>query len=75
MYEDREVFRNAPLDFVAKELIFPFAPTLGKEETIKTLRTALGSNFPITRKDIRPSGISISPLGARGTTSRLFGDS
>ncbi|MHB8189650.1 MAG: TIGR04255 family protein [Ferrimicrobium sp.] len=65
MYDGREVFPNPPLEYVAVELRFPFAPKLNRDEIYEVLSQQLSTNFPLIEKGERPPGFSISPQGAQ----------
>lgn len=65
MYENREVFANAPLEFVAAEVRFPYAPQLSKEEAFGRLADAFRKRFPIPEREHRPQGVAISPEGMK----------
>ncbi len=65
MYENREVFPSAPLEFVAGEVKFPFAPQLSKDEAFESLGVALRQGFPLPERENRPQGIAVSPEGVK----------
>lgn len=65
MYENREVFANAPLEFVAGEVRFPYAPQLSKDEAFGRLADAFRGRFPIPQREHRPQGVEISPEGMK----------
>lgn len=46
MYEGREIFANAPLEYVAAEVRFPYAPLLRQPEVLDRVALALGDRFP-----------------------------
>lgn len=46
-YGQREVFSNAPLEFVACEIRVPITPRLVREDTFELLTDALSSQFPL----------------------------
>ena len=51
----REVFPNAPLEFVAAEMRFPYAPRIGRNETFDRLVELLADLFPIPERDEQQS--------------------
>ncbi|WP_298209052.1 TIGR04255 family protein [Ferrimicrobium sp.] len=72
MYENRELFPNAPLEFVAGEIKFPFAPQLGKDEAFESLGAALRHGFPILERENRSSGLAISPEGMKPVDAHVL---
>src|SRR6266568_509815 len=72
MYDNREVFPSAPLEFVAGEVRFPFAPQLSKDEAFETLGAALRSRFPLPERENRPPGVAISPEGVKPVEAHVL---
>ena len=72
MYENREVFPSAPLEFVAGEVRFPFAPQLSKDEAFESLGVALRPRFPLPERENRPQGLTISPEGMKPVDAHVL---
>jgi len=58
---DREVYPNAPLQFVAFEVRFPASPPLATEDLRRQLFEALRSTFPISQSAPGPVEVQIMP--------------
>ncbi len=50
MYPQREIFGKAPLELVAAEVRYPYAPRLRQQDTIDAILEQLGSELPVLRK-------------------------
>lgn len=72
MYENRELFPSAPLEFVAGEIKFPFAPQLGKDEAFESLGADLRPHFPIPEREDRPKSLTISPEGMKPVDAHVL---
>lgn len=61
---EREVFPNAPLEFVAAEVRFPYSPRLGKNESFDALVDRLQDIFPIPDRE-EEQGFALGPQGVK----------
>lgn len=70
MYE-REVYPHSPLEFVAAELRFPYAPRLGRPDAIDSLTETLRDILPIPRQDEVASYLLAADGPHRGKTETV----
>lgn len=68
----REVFPNAPLEFVAAEMRFPYAPRVGRNETFDKLVELLADVFPIPERDERQSMTSAPESAPKAEASVAY---
>lgn len=59
-YPGRERFVNAPLEFVAAEVRFPFAPRLGQDATLDAFVEAVREEFPVPAKERIAAGLQLT---------------
>jgi uncharacterized protein (TIGR04255 family) len=64
MYEGREVFPNSPLEYVAAEVRYPYAPRLRQQDVRDAILAELEDLVPILRphQRLRMSGIAGGPV-------------
>jgi len=66
----REIFPNAPLEFVAAEVRFPYSPKLGRHESFDALVDLLGDLFPIPERE-EQRGFAVGPQGVRAADPQV----
>lgn len=59
-YPGRERFANAPLEFVAAEVRFPFAPRLSQDATLDAFVEAVRQDFPVPAKERVGAGLQLT---------------
>lgn len=69
MYQ-REVFPNAPLEFVAAEVRFPYSPKLGRHESFDALVDLLGDLFPIPEREEQRE-FAVGPQGVQAAEPQV----
>lgn len=69
MYQ-REVFPNAPLEFVAAEVRFPYSPKLGRHESFDILVDLLGDVFPIPDREEQRE-FAVGPQGVQAAEPQV----
>jgi uncharacterized protein (TIGR04255 family) len=73
MYAQREVFPNAPLELVAIEVRFPYAPRLRKQATIDEILQDLSVELPVLNKQQQITlTLNEGTIGQQGEVPRLF---
>lgn len=70
-YPGRERFPNAPLEFVAAEIKFPFAPRLSHDSTLDDIVDVLRKDFPVPQKEQVPAGIEFTLLGGNAVPKHM----
>lgn len=68
MYGGREVYPNAPFQFVVAEIRFPYAPRLRQQDTLDRVQIALEPLVPIRQVD-QVVNVRIGPGESSGQTS------
>ncbi|MFE6198232.1 TIGR04255 family protein [Streptomyces sp. NPDC057838] len=71
MYERREIFAQAPLELVAAEVRYPYAPRLRQPDVQDRLQIALEAYVPI-RREVQDLKFQLSPSGATQQSETYF---
>lgn len=61
-YPRREVYTNSPLQLVAAEVRYPYAPRLRRQETLDALQIDLEDVLPI-RRTVKQMSVEVNPAG------------
>lgn len=71
MYPGREVYPNAPLEFVAAEVRFPYTPRLRQEDQIQLVADQLNDLVPIFRPE-QVQTFTLTTEGSHAESDTLF---
>ncbi len=71
MYPGREVYPNAPLEFVAAEVRFPYTPRLRQEDQIQLVADQLNDLVPIFRPE-QVQTFTLTTEGSHAESDILF---
>jgi uncharacterized protein (TIGR04255 family) len=73
MYPQREVFPDAPLELVAVEVRYPYAPRLRKQDVVDAILEDVADDLPVLRRQQQMTfALSSGAMGQADEVPRLF---